>query len=409
MSTWNNLKEVATKVLLLAFGLTVAAAAAEIGVRLAAAYSQDVRYFATVGMDFAPSDDGSLEDFLRPYAKQLVPHQIHNNYYTNALGFADREFAADKQAGTLRIMAIGDSFAYGSVSYPQNVLTIVEELLNKNCRGPKIEIMNFGIPGTGLWEYKTLHKLASPRYKPDRVIVHFYIGNDGPDMVFGNSDLPSTRPQSPFWSYAWSYLRNTMTLLWSLDRDSRKADSDVADQNARGGERAAGRKDLTDEDLKPAFTAEAFERVTALETARLYRGGNRSFGELWEKTIDVMDSIRADVLAATGKPPIFILYPSEPQIYPKLRETAVAWITKNAPAVDPDDFDVSFPGTMILEFCRRSGTPCHDTTPALQAAGSIDPHPLYQSRDTHWNVRGNHVAAVAEFEALRKELCSTDR
>lgn len=407
MSMSENLKRGFAKAFALAFGLALAAATAEIGLRIAAVFSQEVRYLATAGTNFFPNDNGSLEDFLRPYGKQLVPHQIHNNYYTNALGFLDHEFPVDKPDGTLRIMALGDSFTYGSMSYPQNVLSIVEEMLNQNCRGRKVEVMNFGIPGTGLWEYKSLHKLASRRYKPDRVVVHFYIGNDGPDLVFGNLDLPSVTSQTIFRSYAWSYLKNTITLLSSVNPGSLTVASDKPNPEARGGERAPGRKDLTDDDLHPSFTPDAFERIAALEVARLYRGRNRPFGDLWEKTLNVIDSIRSDVVAATGKPPVFILYPSETQIYPKMRDSAVEWIVRKEPSIDRSDFDVGFPGKMVLGFCRSHGIPCYDITSALQAAANVDSHPLYHLRDTHWNVRGNYVAAVAEFEALRAQFCST--
>src|SRR5215813_5313323 len=202
-------------VLLLTVSALLAAAAAEIMVRAAARYLLDVEYLATAGIGNMPRVYGSLEDFLSQFRAHLIPHRIWNNYYANSLGFTGREFAIEKPAGTRRIMALGDSFAYGLVAYPQNVLTLVEAHLRQECRDD-IEVMNFGIPASGVWEYRWLHRLAAPRYKPDTVILHFYMGNDGPDTIFGTSEVPTIGGHA-LSSYAWNFLVNSVKVLRSLN------------------------------------------------------------------------------------------------------------------------------------------------------------------------------------------------
>src|SRR6185312_13443531 len=152
----------------------------ELAIRMAAQFSPDVRYLATT-KDARPLSYSSLTEFLASFPIHIVPHRNWNNYYANALGFTDREFSTEKPPSTLRVMALGDSFAYGLVAYPRNVLTLVESRLAESCRDQRVEIMNFGMPSTGVGEYRMLHKLAAPIYRPDRVMIHFYMGNDGPN------------------------------------------------------------------------------------------------------------------------------------------------------------------------------------------------------------------------------------
>jgi hypothetical protein len=395
------MKPFATRALLLSFGLALAAGSAELLVRIAAAMSSDVKYLATAGVAHTPGPFKSLEDYLSVAAPTLAPHRVLSNYYTNSLGFADEEFSIDKPAGTLRIMGIGDSFTFGAVSHPQNVLKIVQDSLNRDCAGRKIEIMNFGIPSAGVSEYQMVHMYAAPRYKPDRVVVHFYLGNDGPDLVSGYLALPEIRPQPGSWSYAWTYLRNSITVLRSLDRGPVAVPSGQPGPNARGGERASDQPDLTDEEMEPTFTPEAFERILMDEVQHLYRGRNLPFRDSWNDTLGVLDALRTDVVASTGRPPITVLYPSQAQIYPALFEALKRKIQEQVPLVDLSDFDVGFPNEMVLNYCRREGLVCHDITPALISAARESPAPLYRPRDTHWNVRGNRIAAAAEAAFLR--------
>jgi hypothetical protein len=399
------MKPLASGILLLAFGLALAAGSAELLTRIAAAMSSEVKYLATAGVAHTPGPFKSLEDFLSIAAPTLAAHRVSNNYYTNSLGFADKEFSVDKPAGTLRIMGIGDSFTFGAVSYPETVLKRVQDSLDRECSGRAVEIMNFGIPSAGVSEYRLVHRYAAPRYKPDRVVVHFYLGNDGPDLVSGNPALPEMRPQPGSWSYAWTYLRNSITVLRSLDRGAIAAPGGTPNPNVRGGERASDRPDLTDEEMEPTFTPEAFDRVLMDEVQHLYRGRNLPFRDRWNDTLEVLDALGKDV-AGTGRPPIMILYPSQAQIYPALFEAMKQQIQKQVPLVDLSDFDLGFPNEMVLNYCRREGLACHDITPALVSAARESPQPLYKPRDTHWNIRGNRVAAAAEAAFLRSILCT---
>jgi hypothetical protein len=391
-------------VLLISFATVLALAGAELMIRIAARFSIDVRYLVT-GRDAKPQSYSSLAEFLAEFRAQIVPHRNWNNYYANALGFTDREFSSDKPSGTFRVMALGDSFAYGLVGYPHNVLTLAESSLAESCGDPKVEIMNFGMPATGVWEYRWLHKLAAPVYRPDRVVIHFYMGNDGPNTFTGGSELPMGHGSRRFRSFAWNYLVNSVRLLWSVERPLSEKTAGTH-RPARGGDRVSDVPDLDDRDRKPTFTEEVFASQAAAELGRLYSKPNRIGTEAWKQIFGVLNQLRLEVISSTGHPPSIVLYPSQLQVYPQVFEATIRHAEKLFPGATARDFDAQFPNRMMANYCLRTGVHCYDLTPSLMKATRQSSDPLYIPRDTHWNNRGNQIAASAEAAALHDEFCA---
>ena len=71
-------------------------------------------------------------------------------------------------------MALGDSFTYGVVPYPQAAMTILEMRLRTSCSGQDLDVLNFGISGTGVQDYETIARLGFDTYEPDLMLVNFY-------------------------------------------------------------------------------------------------------------------------------------------------------------------------------------------------------------------------------------------
>ncbi len=164
--------ELLKRTLALIVGLAIAAGLAESFIRVVAIVRYDVKYLATAGVNKIPTEHASsFEDFLGEFKGRLIPHWNKWNYFDNSLGFTDREFSIEKPKGTRRIMGLGDSYLYGIVPYPQNVLTLVGASLRAECPGENFETMNFGVTATGVWEYRLMHEFAAPIYKPDIVVA----------------------------------------------------------------------------------------------------------------------------------------------------------------------------------------------------------------------------------------------
>jgi lysophospholipase L1-like esterase len=107
----------------------------------------------------------------RPFAKGLlagVPVSF------NRLGLRDRDRPLERAAGTIRIVALGDSVTFGLGVAEEDAYPRVTESLLDAARGatlPPVEILNFGMPG-----YNTVHELAQLRetglaFRPDLVVL----------------------------------------------------------------------------------------------------------------------------------------------------------------------------------------------------------------------------------------------
>ncbi|HWH78476.1 MAG TPA: SGNH/GDSL hydrolase family protein, partial [Candidatus Binatus sp.] len=103
------------------------------------------------------------------------PFALDGNFKLNSLGFKDQEFSLKSQNG-YRIVALGDSFAFGVVHYEHNYLTLIESALQINH--PNVDLLNMGILGTAPVDYWELLRDEGLGYKPELVLLSFFIGND---------------------------------------------------------------------------------------------------------------------------------------------------------------------------------------------------------------------------------------
>jgi hypothetical protein len=381
----------------------------EVAVRVAARFLPAVQYLATAGRRGPPTIYRSLEEFLAANSVLVVPHRASLGYWSNSLGFNDAEFEAPKPPGRLRIMALGDSFAYGAVPYPDNVLTVAEELLRASCRGHDFDLLNFGISGAGVWTYKTLFELARPIYEPDIVVVHFYMGNDGPNVYTLRG---AALPRGGTHSYLWTFV----TTVWRVRRALDHAPSPPVGgptAGAVGGERVGPGPRLTDDDPQmstPTFSPEAFARIDRGELMHLYapRRDPGRVARAWAPVLDVLDTIRQEAARHRIRM-IIVLFPSELQVYPTRRAEVLDAIHARGTYGDVSDADIdpTMPDKMIRAYCDRAGIDCFDVSDALLVASRESNLPLYRPRDTHWNIRGNRVAAEAEAAFLRPFVCPT--
>ncbi len=396
--------------LLTALALLACLAAGELAVRLAAMFIPEVDYLASAGFKGRPRVYKSLESFAGAQ-KHLIPHRNWANHYTNALGFNDLEFQPGKAPGRFRIMALGDSFCYGMVPYPGNVQTLIEQKLNADCAS-EIEILNFGLPGAHTWEYEVLFRLARPAYNPDLAVIHFYTGNDGPDLVRHLNGLPVRL--NPLWSSRlFVFVRNALRLIRGLEADPalKSPAKRTPDRTLKEGGRKVdpGLPDLSDQSpsfVRPRFTPEAFAGQMSDELVRLYGPGAAAARQDWAPVLANLDRIFREA-RENGIGTALVLYPSVLQVDPELRARTMAEVADRGAVegFDPGRVDPDAPNRILTEYARQRGLPCLDLTPVFRQAAARSAEPLYLNRDTHWNFRGNALAAAVEAGFLKSLVC----
>ena len=102
---------------------------------------------------------------------------------TNSQGVRDDvEHPWVKDSGTIRILGIGDSFAFGwGVSLEETFLKKLEHTL-KQMTGVEIETINAGVPKWDLNHYYVYLKNIGIRYSPDIILLTYFF-NDIPQSI----------------------------------------------------------------------------------------------------------------------------------------------------------------------------------------------------------------------------------
>lgn len=104
---------------------------------------------------------------------------------------ASREYAFQKAPGTYRILAFGDSFAAGQFLSNEHRFS---EILER--RVPALEVINFGLEGTGTDQQLLMYEHLGRRYEHDAVMLLPFLQNIRRNMVEARPSLdPETGRQ----------------------------------------------------------------------------------------------------------------------------------------------------------------------------------------------------------------------
>jgi hypothetical protein len=360
-------------------------AASEGALRLASAWLPGARLLAEPSGRRA-RDPQSFAEFQRAFSAHLVPFRERYGFRANSLGFHDVEFAPRSPEGAFRVVALGDSFAYGHVPYGHAHLTIAEGLIvharQRRAAGAAplpFTIDNLGVPASGLADYELVYDFVGRALEPDLVLVNLYLGNDPQDFAdpsrFGRQ---AKRPRS----YLLTFLARTTTLA----RERWRAGADVAPQDASPESRARTFRDQDPELARPEFSDAAFADIVRNELRMITLPGTEPGLPDWDAFIAALDHLVARI-ETDGTPAVLVLAPSRLQVQADELRAARERAGLAAAAVDPE-----LPARRIAAYAADRGLPVIDLTPALRRAAAGGR--LYRVNDTHWSLRGNAIAAA---------------
>jgi lysophospholipase L1-like esterase len=108
----------------------------------------------------------------------------------NSKGLRDREHPYERTPGTFRVLALGDSFAWGFGVQDNEVFAEILESLN-----PSLEVINMGVSGYGTDQELLYYTEEGYRYDHDLVVLLFYV-NDVSEL----SSSISYRYPKPFFT-----------------------------------------------------------------------------------------------------------------------------------------------------------------------------------------------------------------
>jgi hypothetical protein len=298
------------------------------------------------------------------------PHARHYSFAVNSMGFKDVEFRREK-GDAYRVVALGDSFAFGVVPYGSGFLELVEDRLRGH--GRRVEILNFGIRGIGPWQYLEVLVDEALGFDPDGVLLCFYVGNDFQD---------ARRPVRRRKTHEYSHLASLIYFL-TVQRVALPDHLPIG-ANARLGEYA---------DESPTLEGARFLSLER-QRAYVYRVGDQQFERDLGSVVAALLAVRR-VCRERGIDLLVVLLPAEIQVDPTLQAEVTATFEPDARA----RWDFSAPSRALSAALDKAGIPRLDLHQAF--AGAAQSQRLYKPRDTHWNLAGNRLAAevVSDFIA----------
>jgi hypothetical protein len=297
-------------------------------------------------------------------AYRLAPHRNYGGLlFTNSLGYASREFERDNRPGVRRIAALGDSFAVGVVHQEQNYLTVLETLL------PDTEVYNFGVAGIGPREYYEILQSEVWPFSPDLVLVSFFVGNDVLDSMHLSVKATGAKRRRMHPESLSLYV--FAQRAWRLGREYYRRW-----QATPGWERLQQAYEV------PGLSLEAHLQVEQrrLDVCRLSQVP--ALEPRWEHALASLDKI---ILACRkrGVTVAVVLIPDEFQVNSALLEEVLQFSQ-----VPRADVDLDLPQRRLMDFCAERQVRCLDLKLAFVGVPET-----YRPRDTHWNERGNRLAA----------------
>jgi hypothetical protein len=292
---------------------------------------------------------------------KLVPgHDYGGGLRGNNFGYPGRDFQKEKRPGIRRLAVLGDSFAVGpAVPFADNFLTLLEGRL------PNVEVYNFGISSTGPREYQAVLQEDVWQFQPDFIVVCVFVGNDITET------LATPHGMSIRKTALYQFLRRAGRLAREQSRQPVLSIASSADQFPR-----------------PALAEQTFREIEARRLSVCQTPPPAGMEKKWQSALSYLGQIITDCerkQVSVG----FVLIPDEFQVHPAVLADALQEAN-----LDRDDVDLDLAQRRLRAFCADRNVPCLDLKPFFDGVADT-----YAIRDTHWNVRGNQLAAekIAEW------------
>lgn len=275
-----------------------------------------------------------------------------------------RSSGTGDRTGGAKIMAIGDSFAFGMGVADE--ATFVAALAERRAA----IALNGGLPGTGVPDVVEWYERRGRALDPDTLILAIFVGNDLADArpdreaikIVDGLVAPADTPAGV---RSWLYRRSDLVRLL---------------KSAAGSPALVGvrqRLGLSEpwivRNLRHEFSIYAVEPSDELLEA--------------ERTTDRALARLAGICARDGTRLVAALLPARVQLDPTAWEASLAMLE-----LDPTRHDANQPNRVFASLLERHAIPWLDLAPVFAASIACGEE-LYYRKDRHWNQAGHALAA----------------
>jgi lysophospholipase L1-like esterase len=369
------MRETTARVALVLFGLLVALAALEGGLRsqyhlLPPAVEKEHRFWQydpLLGWSKIPGTEGPF-----------VGYEYQTHVKINSQGLRDDKVPYQKPPDEYRILALGDSFTVELEVEKEQVWTeVLEELLSTEGAA---QVINAGTRGYGSDQEYLFLKEEGLKYSPDLVLVAFFVN----DVLGNRLDHQEGR----------KYAKPRFVL-----RDGQLHLTNVPPPKPPANPLKSLSK-LLERSYLYRFACEMLERSSPGELPAYCQIYQTDYTPEWEEAWKVTEAILVEMqrLAESADAQLFVCYlPEQNQV------SDSEWNQIALHSGEVSSYDRERPNHLLGELCARHGIPYLDLTLAFRqhiTAGRLHP---YFPVNAHLNVEGNRLVAQLIYEYLVKQ------
>jgi hypothetical protein len=145
------------------------------------------------------ADELGINYLKRGATTFMLGTKINNQGFRDSINYTAETIDSIKNVAKQEIlMIIGDSYVEGCC--PDTVINSFPDIINRN---KKYKVLNMGVSGTDPLQYQLIAKKYLPMFKPHKVVVVFYFGND--ILTFERNPTPNTPLTFPFKDNKWIF------------------------------------------------------------------------------------------------------------------------------------------------------------------------------------------------------------
>jgi hypothetical protein len=325
---------------------------------------------------------------------QLYPHRLTGIDGVETVGeFSDYTsrgyLTADvfnKKKDVIRILTLGDSFSIYLKDKGKNYNNFLQQRYLANDKGA-VEVVNAGMEAMGPGYYWHILQKYGDLFKPDLVLVGFFVGNDFQEAEFYvfignfiNEPKDLTKRYSKYYQF-----RNWRLYRLLKNKYVRYREAEKREQEA---------KTLPPQQIG-TFSQDTFLKVEKDRSWIFDKKNRKLFQQKFDECAAVILKMK-DWCDRRKIKLVIAIFPDQFQVDEELRGSVFARYKD----IHQKDFDLSYPDNLIMNFCRAHDINCLDLLGPFQAMGKS--RQLYALRDTHWNEAGNRLAADLIFQYLEE-------
>jgi len=358
-----------------------------IGLLIAEAMIRILNTYRVITLDSSIKTDTRIFSAARNYAHKPFSNRINQlgdirtSWFINRLGFRDGDYTFKKPHNTTRVLALGDSLTFGlGVENYESYPKILEVELNKNSNLDKVyEVLNMGLLGYGAIEYQNTYLEEGRRFKPDIIVIGFFLGNDALDALWFDINKKAiflkAVPDMVIPFKVNEFLKNYSSLwIFLLQKYYGWVESQSVDNIKLVFQNDVKGHMLHDVQIDPS---------------------NKYMQKSWNLTEQALGRI-VNTAKKSDTKTLVLLIPTKEQIIPKEWEKAKS----GGHNVDSRLYSDSAPRRIMLELCQKNNWYCLDLQDQLRKQDDLES--LFVRDDFHLSKKGNEVVSNLIFDYLLK-------